>query len=72
MIPEAAKDQGAAVAGDVITYLLPGIRVEPQDLVEELLEVRIIPGRLTGEPTASKELVQLIKGNRAREDLGHV
>jgi len=67
-----AKNQRTPMAGYVVADFFPGIGVEAQDLVNQLLEIAIIPRRTTREPGAAKHVIQLIERDRAREHLGHI
>lgn len=72
MIPETAENEGAAVAGDIVTDFLARIGVEAQKLIDELLEVGIVSSGGTREPTSAEHLIQFIEGYGTCEDFGHV
>ena len=67
-----AENQRGPMAGDVIAYLFPGVRVETQNLVNQLLEIRIVSRGRTAKPAPTKHSIQLIEWDGASEDFGHI
>ena len=57
---------------NIITNLLPLIRIEPQNLVHQLLEITIIPRTRAREPLAAKPAIQFIEWDRTSEDFRHI
>lgn len=69
VVPETTENQRAAMTRNIITNLTSLIGIESQQLIDRLLEIRIFLRAATAEPIASKEFIQLVKGNRTRERL---